>query len=128
VVVVAPLTEELFFRGFVFNGLRRRLTVPGAAAVSGVLFASVHVVDAEKLGLLIPFTAIGFMFALLVAVTGSLWNSILVHFSFNLIGVVGGATGGRGVLPAIIVLVALYVLIARTQRHRQPHQLGEDRP
>jgi uncharacterized protein len=85
VVIVAPLAEEMFFRGFVFNGLRRRLTTIGAAALSGLLFAGIHVSGSDYIGLVIPFTIIGFMFAMLVARTGSLWNSILVHFSFNLI-------------------------------------------
>lgn len=86
VVIVAPLAEEMFFRGFIFNGLRQRLTVCGAAGLSGLLFAAIHVSGSDLVGLVVPFTIIGFMFAMLVAYTGSLWNSILVHFAFNLIG------------------------------------------
>ena len=88
VVVIAPLTEEMFFRGFIFNGLRNRLGLLGAAALSGLLFAGIHVTGSDLVGLVVPFTAIGFMFAMLVARTGSLWNSIAVHAAFNLIGVI----------------------------------------
>lgn len=119
VVVVAPVTEELFFRGFIFNGLRGRLTVPGAAAVSGLLFAAVHVVDTEKVGLLVPFSGIGFLLALLLARTGSLWNSILVHFSFNVIGAAAALAQSNGAIPvAIVALGLLYVLISTAQRRR----------
>ena len=87
VVIVAPFAEELFFRGFVFNGLRRRFGVPGAAVLSGLLFSAIHVTSGDLIGLLVPFAIIGFLFAILVARTGSLWNSILVHLTFNLIGI-----------------------------------------
>lgn len=92
VVAIAPFAEECFFRGFIFNGLRRHLGMIGAALVSGFLFAAIHLSNgtpSELVGLLIPFTIIGFMFAILVARTGSLWNSILVHAAFNLVGVIG---------------------------------------
>lgn len=111
IVVVAPLAEEMFFRGFVFNGLRNAhvprketspsvaggpdgertesgmapkmtLRVVGAGLVSGAMWAAIH----SQLGLVIPITVVGLLFALLVARTGSLWNAIAVHAAFNLIG------------------------------------------
>ncbi|MEE9285847.1 MAG: type II CAAX endopeptidase family protein, partial [Dehalococcoidia bacterium] len=42
-VVVAPLAEETFFRGFVFTGLRRRLGLRGAAVAASGLFALAHI-------------------------------------------------------------------------------------
>jgi membrane protease YdiL (CAAX protease family) len=92
IVVIAPFAEEAFFRGFIFNGLRRPLGLHGAAIVSGVLFAAIHLSNgdpAQLVGLLVPFTIIGYMFAVLDARTGSLWNSIVVHAVFNAIGVAG---------------------------------------
>lgn len=86
-VVVAPVCEELFFRGFLFHGLWPRLGMWGAAALSGLAFGAIHVTGVDKLGLVIPFTVIGALFARLVARTGSLWNSIAAHVIFNLIGV-----------------------------------------
>jgi membrane protease YdiL (CAAX protease family) len=94
VIVVAPLCEEMVFRGFLFNGLRRGLGTIGAAAVSGLAFAAIHVTGSSFIGLLVPFAVIGFMFAMLVARTGSLWNSILVHLTFNLINVLGHFSSG----------------------------------
>ncbi len=92
VVIVAPICEEVFFRGFVFNGLRSRLGVLGAALVSGLMFAAIH----GQIGLLIPFTVIGAAFAVLIARTGSLANSIVVHLTFNLIGVIAQLGSGTG--------------------------------
>ncbi|MBI2760856.1 MAG: CPBP family intramembrane metalloprotease [Chloroflexi bacterium] len=94
VLLVAPTMEEMFFRGFLFGGFRRHLGMIGGAAVSGLLFGSIHINGADTIGLVIPFSIIGFMFAMLVGRTGSLWNAILVHFAFNLIGFVGNLTSG----------------------------------
>jgi membrane protease YdiL (CAAX protease family) len=82
--VVAPLVEETFFRGFLFNGLRRLLGFSGAAAVSGLLFAIVH----AQPQLIIPFTIIGVLFAHAYYRTGTLWTNISAHCLFNLVSVI----------------------------------------
>jgi membrane protease YdiL (CAAX protease family) len=41
-VFVAPLCEEVFFRGFLFSGLRGRLGFATASGVSAALFALPH--------------------------------------------------------------------------------------
>jgi membrane protease YdiL (CAAX protease family) len=87
ILVVAPLAEEMFFRGFLFHGLWARIGFWPAALASGLLFALIHVSSSEYIGLIIPFTIIGTLFAWLVARTGSLWNAVAVHFLFNAAGV-----------------------------------------
>lgn len=42
VVVMAPVTEELVFRGFVYGGLRKVLGFFPAALLTSVIFAAVH--------------------------------------------------------------------------------------
>ena len=86
-IVIAPVAEEMFFRGFLFHGLWPRLGMWGAALLSGLAFGAIHVTGVDKLGLVIPFTAIGALFARLAARTGSLWNAIAAHLIFNSIGV-----------------------------------------
>jgi hypothetical protein len=76
---VAPLGEELAFRGLLFPWLRDRLGVLGAAVVSGLIFAILHGVPT-----LIPaLAAIGTALALLYHRCGSLWPVILAHGVFN---------------------------------------------
>ena len=41
-VIVAPVVEEIFFRGFVFAGLCRRYEWQKAAVISAALFALIH--------------------------------------------------------------------------------------
>jgi membrane protease YdiL (CAAX protease family) len=82
-VIIAPLAEEIFFRGFVFTGLIRHLGAYGAMAASGLLFAMFHVQDAHSAALVPPFAIIGALFAYVYYRTGSLWTSIGAHFVFN---------------------------------------------
>jgi membrane protease YdiL (CAAX protease family) len=92
-LVFAPLAEELFFRGFLFAGLIRYLGVAMAMVVSGLLFSMFHVTSLDTLGLVLPFTVVGALFAWLYYRTGSLWTSMSAHFVFNLFSFVLLATG-----------------------------------
>ena len=86
VVIVAPLAEELFFRGFVFAGLVRPFGAIGAMVASGLLFATFHVQDGNS-ALLVPlFAGIGIGLAWIYYRSGSLWLSMGTHLIFNLVG------------------------------------------
>ena len=74
-----PLTEELFFRGFVFAGLVHRLGVTGAAVTSAIIFSAIHI----EPGVLIPIFITGLLLAWLYYRTGSLWPSIAAHAGQN---------------------------------------------
>ena len=95
-VLVAPVAEEVFFRGFVFAGLLRPLGLLPAMAASGLVFATFHVTGADSAGLVLPFAAIGMLFAWVYYRTGSLWPSIVTHLIFNLVSfiVLAAAAGG----------------------------------
>lgn len=83
-VLVAPLAEETFFRGFLFGGLRGRIGWWGAAGVSSGLFALAHLLPL----LYPPIFFIGLVLAWVYAKTQSLWYPVLVHLGYN--GVVVG--------------------------------------
>jgi membrane protease YdiL (CAAX protease family) len=88
VIVIAPLCEEMFFRGFLFRGLWSRFGLWPAIVGSGFLFALIHFTGVNSVGLILPFTVIGILFAWLAYRTGSLWNSIAVHFLFNSVSMI----------------------------------------
>ena len=83
VAVVTPLTEEVFFRGFVFSGLMPRFGVVKAMLVSAAIFSAFHV----TVGVLIPVFVTGLLLALLYHKTGSLWPCILAHAGQNALAV-----------------------------------------
>jgi membrane protease YdiL (CAAX protease family) len=76
--VVAPISEEFLFRGFIFTALRNwRGTFP-AAVITGLLFGGVHVGSAPVLDL-VPLAALGFGLCLLYRRTGSLYPCVVAH-------------------------------------------------
>lgn len=84
VVVAAPLAEELFFRGFLFQGLRRSVPLWPAMGLSGLAFALSHI---EPLAIVI-LLPVGMFFAWIFHRTGSLLVPISAHAAFNLVNVV----------------------------------------
>jgi uncharacterized protein len=76
--VIAPIGEEMLFRGFIFTALRNwRGTLP-AALITGVLFGAVHVGSAPALDL-VPLAALGFGLCLLYRRTGSIYPCFAAH-------------------------------------------------
>lgn len=42
IVIVAPIAEELIFRGILFNFLRKRMKLPYAIIISSIAFGILH--------------------------------------------------------------------------------------
>ncbi len=80
IVVAAPLAEESFFRGFVFGGLRSKLSLWPAAIISGVVFGAIHAPSGPTT--VVPLALLGVALAFLYDRTGSLWPPIILH-AFN---------------------------------------------
>jgi membrane protease YdiL (CAAX protease family) len=79
IVVAAPISEEIFFRGFIFGGLRRRLSFPAAAVLSGVIFGLFHFTGPDSIGVVPQLAFLGFALAWLYEETGSIYPAIAVH-------------------------------------------------
>ena len=86
-VFVAPPVEEIFFRGFIFGGLRGRWGTVIAAFAGGALFGLAHVGNPGTIYLLPPIATVGAIFAFGYVYTGSIIPSIIAHFLFNLMQV-----------------------------------------
>jgi hypothetical protein len=81
-VVMAPVIEEIFFRGFLFNGFRQHLGWNKAALLSALFFSLAHL----QLVTLIPTFILGYLLAYLFHKSNSLWPGIILHFSVNSFG------------------------------------------
>lgn len=86
-VVMAPLAEELYFRGFVFKGFANSWGWAWGAAASGAIFSLAHL----QLTLFLPLFALGFGLAWVYHHTGSLWTSVTLHAIFNGVAVLAWA-------------------------------------
>jgi membrane protease YdiL (CAAX protease family) len=87
IVIAAPLSEELFFRGFMFGGLRRSMSIWPAAAISAVVWGSLHL-GAGNIGVAIQLAVFGVILAWLYERTGTLWAPVLAHAINNTIAFV----------------------------------------
>jgi membrane protease YdiL (CAAX protease family) len=90
-VVVAPISEEFFFRGILFRTIRDRAGFWPAALASAIPFGLVHYVpapaiDAAVLQFTMVFTGIGL--AWVYDRRGTIVASMAAHMAFNVIGVV----------------------------------------
>lgn len=82
IVIGAPLSEELLFRGFLFSGLAKsRLGLVGTAILTSVAWTALHV-GYSMFGL-IEVLLIGLYFSWLLIRTGSLWVTIFCHAVYN---------------------------------------------
>jgi len=91
VVLVAPLAEELLFRGALLRALLRRTTPAGAIFLSALVFALVHPLGDPEVGSVIVVPAIltlGVISGYLAVRSGNLSRSIMLHAGFNLLTVV----------------------------------------
>ncbi|MBU1006564.1 MAG: CPBP family intramembrane metalloprotease, partial [Candidatus Omnitrophica bacterium] len=79
VSVLGPIAEEVFFRGFMYSAIKKRLGVLSAAFLSAVVFSLLH---ANIAGFL-PIMALGVLLAYLYEATGSLVASMTVHVIHN---------------------------------------------
>ncbi len=79
VVVVAPVAEELFFRGFMLGGLVAAVGDLRAIVVSSALFAAMH----ASVGTFIPLFLAGVLLAWLYLRTRSIWPPIAAHSTQN---------------------------------------------
>lgn len=79
-VIVAPLVEELTFRGFVYGVIKRYTDGFFAALCSSLLFAVVHC----HVGSLFPLALLALILCAAYELTGSLLAPMLMHALFNL--------------------------------------------
>lgn len=91
-VVVAPLSEEIFFRGFLYGAVKRFTDRWFAAIFSALVFAAVH----QHVGSLVPLFLLAIGFALVYEATGCLLVPVFMHALFNAGNLVALTLQGQG--------------------------------
>lgn len=79
-VFVAPVAEELFFRGLLYGAMRRRLSAEAAIVAVGLLFGFIHAPVAVAL----PMCILGGLLCYVYEKTARLSVPIVLHMIFNL--------------------------------------------
>jgi membrane protease YdiL (CAAX protease family) len=121
VVVVAPFTEEFFFRGFLYRSLRARLPVPIAAVLAGGFFGSIHYTTG--IAATLPLAVLGVVFCLIVERTGSIYPVIALHAVVNATAYTLSPDAPAGspavALPLLAAVLAACLLLPRRSRRRE---------
>lgn len=92
-VIMAPLVEEIVFRGVLYRKIRNANRYMIAIAVSAVSFGLMHVLQSilERnfidLPFIIVYVILGVFFTKIYEETGKLSNAIILHFINNVIGI-----------------------------------------
>ena len=87
-IIIAPLTEELMFRGFMKKFIKNDKLF---LIISSLVFGGLHIAVASSLSQLlfiIPYSILGFAFALNYVKTKNIASNIFLHSSWNTIAVI----------------------------------------
>ena len=83
-VTLAPLMEELFFRGFLYPVLARRLGLPVAVFLTALGFALLHAAQlGHAWGPVLVIFLVGVVLTLVRAKTNSVAAGVLIHMAYN---------------------------------------------
>jgi membrane protease YdiL (CAAX protease family) len=87
IVIAAPISEEVCFRGMLYGGLRERLPRLPAALLGGLVFGGLHALTGVTA--VPPLIAFGFILCLLYEKTGSIVPGIILHMLNNSVALLG---------------------------------------
>jgi len=77
--IVAPICEEIVFRGYFYAVMKRYSCRYFSAVITGLIFGLVH----GSMWSLAPLVVIGIILAVVYELSGSLWAPIICHCLFN---------------------------------------------
>ncbi len=127
ITVLAPLGEELLFRGYVFGALRNWRGLWPAAIITGLIFGAVHI-GSSPIGYVVPLAFFGFGLCMLYHRTGSLYPCIALHAANNSLALGVDQKWGWEIaavmFAAIAASLALATLLGRELRNRADRAAG----
>jgi membrane protease YdiL (CAAX protease family) len=84
-ITVAPLLEELFFRGFFYPALARRFGVAASVLVTGMAFGAIHGTQLKySWGPVLIIVIVGIVLSAVRAAGKSVASTFLMHAGYNL--------------------------------------------
>ena len=84
-VIMAPIIEEIFFRGFILQTLVKRISAFWGVIITALIFAAVHF----EFRSIMPLIILSFILNILFVKTRSIWPCILFHIFNNTITFIG---------------------------------------
>ena len=118
IMIIAPIVEEVIFRGLILSRLRKAVPIVWAVTISSLLFGISH---GQIIWIIYTFI-LGIILSIVVVKTKSLIAGILLHILFNIFGTViptvcDGVTSmvvsAIGAVIAVVITVMLLIVIIR---------------
>jgi hypothetical protein len=98
IVLLGPVFEEFFFRGFLFEGLRQsKMGNVGAALLTAAAWASLHV--QYELYIIVTIFVLGLLYAYIRLKTGSIWSCIMIHQVMSCVAMIETVLKINGHMP-----------------------------
>jgi len=95
-IAFAPFIEELFFRGFLYPVLARRLGVAAGVFLTASTFALIHVFEYKAWGPVLVIFLVGVVLTLVRAKMKSVGASFIVHSIYNGVPVIAAMVATHG--------------------------------
>lgn len=113
-IIIAPIAEEIVFRGIILDGFLKRYNCVIALIVSSALFGVLHANLPQGINAFVLGLVLGFIYLK----TQSLFLCMLGHFTNNFIAIISGITGWNtgkqfNLIYLIIGIVALVFVIKK---------------
>ncbi len=118
VCVMAPIAEELFFRGFCFTALRRSIGLFPGALLTGLIFGAIHA-GGTNVEFLPPLAFLGLMLCFLYYWTKSLIPCMILHALNNSLAL-GVSQDWSWQVPLLMLAACLAVLAIAIPVIRSP--------
>ena len=87
-VVVAPVLEELLYRGVLLGRLRRSYSAHTSVVVSAAIFSAIHLIDPNAAFVVPGLFVIGLVLGYQALKTGRIGLSIMTHAGVNLLAAI----------------------------------------
>jgi membrane protease YdiL (CAAX protease family) len=95
-IAFAPFMEELFFRGFLYPVLARRIGIAFSVLITAAIFAVIHAPEYKAWGPVLIIFLVGVVLTVVRATMKSVGASFLVHSVYNGIPIVAAIIASHG--------------------------------
>lgn len=124
IAVLVPFVEELVFRGFMWDALRRWVSLPTTWLISSAIFCVYHMDPLQSVAIVPTALMLGW----LRWSSGSLWPAVVLHMANNALGVSATILAEGEVEPPFVIALGGAIatlgcaaLALRWRRARDPH-------
>lgn len=114
--ILAPIVEEILFRGMLLKGLLRKYSLKKSAIVGGVMFSILHLPDIQNVLAIIVGSIV---YSFVYAYTESIVPTIILHMSYNTIATLFDELtlrldilneGFSNIQPIILIIIGVFIM------------------